>query len=139
MEKLRVKAVGTLDSRNFFVTFISIILLAASGQDVIFDQTPEEIYNLFQGQEILGILSIVVLNFLNPVTKLVTKIIKKQWSWDFVKSMNFQTQATSFVALILASWLGEELGGIVLALAVNVVNLIVHLAQKKPELVLNTA
>ena len=91
-------------------------------------------------RDIGAIFSVVLLNFLNPVMKLINKTAK--WSWDFLKSVNFWTQLAT-VILVGLSLLGVvfpqgaaagiveavfsgEANLIITAIAVNVINPLYH-------------
>lgn len=127
---MRKKLSEVLSSTNAFVTYVSIALLMASFNGVSFENTAPEIVELFRDKNFSQILSLVLLNFLNPLTKLVKKITDKQWSWDFWKSQNFLTQVSTVVLLVVSNYFGEETAGLIVSLAIQLYNFVVHLLKK---------
>lgn len=98
------KVDATLDSRNFFVSIISIIFTALAGQGVNIIN-PElisgEVYDAIITGQIGTLLSVLFVNFINPMIKIVRQ---KTWSWAFLKSVNFWTQFATVGLLGLASF-----------------------------------
>lgn len=127
---MRKKLSEVLSSTNAFVTYVSIALLMASFNGVSFENTAPEIIEMFRDKNFSQILSLVLLNFLNPLTKLVKKITDKQWSWDFWKSQNFLTQVSTVVLLVVSNYFGEETAGLIVSLAIQLYNFVVHLLKK---------
>ena len=127
---MKKKLSEVLSSTNAFVTYTSILLLMASFNGVDFGFTADEIVAMFQDKNVTQIFSVILLNFLNPISKLVKKINDGEWSWDFWKSQNFITQAMTVVTLIISAYLGEELAGVVTSLAIQIYNFVNHLVKK---------
>jgi len=119
-----------LDSRNFFVTFISLLLLAMGANSIETGYTADGIFDLFKDASVSQILVLVIINFLNPLIKLVNKVVNKEWSWAFIKSQNFQTQVLSIVTILLSFIFDEVTTGIVTTIVLNLWNLVSHLIQK---------
>lgn len=129
MQIILKKLAEVLGSQNAFVNLISILLLAFSTNDIVIEQSPEEIANMFEGQTGIQIIMLLFINFFTPISKLVQKFIKKEFSFDFIKSRNFQTQVLSLLTIIVGSVLSEPLTAIVVALVLQVWNLISHLIK----------
>ena len=129
MDTFLKKLAEVLGSQNALVTFISIALLGFTANDIAIEQTPEELIDLFTGKTGVQIVMILFLNFFNPLSKLVQKVIKKEFNFEFVTSRNFQTQVLSLITLIVSAFLDQALTGIVVTLVLQVWNLISHLAK----------
>lgn len=136
MKSSKLKA--TLDSRNFFVSLVSIAMLVLTSQGVQIDLPADQVVDIFMRADVVGVLSVIVPNLLNPIMK----IAKTGFSWAFLKSKNFWVQAGTFIILAL-SGLGivfpdgaaasivdtvfqGNAGAIVTALVVNLANPIYH-------------
>jgi len=126
---MKQKLIDVLGSSNALLNVLSIFILALASNDIYLEQTPEELINMFSGKSSGQLLTLVLINFFSPATKLVKKLMAKEWSWDFLKSANFQTQILSFLTVIASSLAGETFAGILVALVLQVWNLIVHLLK----------
>ena len=124
------KLSATLGSQNFFITILSIVLLGLQSNGIETGYTADGIFALFEDQNLTSALVLVVINFLNPIIKLVNSIVKKTWSWAFIRSQNFQTQLLSVVTILLSLFLDEVSTGIVISIVLNIWNLVVHLIEK---------
>lgn len=124
------KLTSTLDSRNFFVTLISILLAALQFNSIETGYTAEGIFDLFKDANLSSALILLVVNFLNPIMKIVNKVINKGFDWSFVKSRNFVTQVLSLLTILISALFDEITVGIISALVVNVWNLVSHLLDK---------
>ena len=91
------KLKDTAGSQNFFVSLISVLLLSFELNGLNTGADPEQIYDAVTSGDTGRILSIVLLNFLNPVLKLVQG--DATWSWGFLRSPNFWTQVTTTILL----------------------------------------
>jgi len=129
MQIILKKLAEVLSSQNAFVNLLSILLLAFSTNDIVIEQTPEELVNMFQGKTGVQIVMILFLNFFTPLSKLVQKLIKSEFSLEFIKSRNFQTQLLSLITIIVGAFLSEPLTAVVVALVLQVWNLISHLIK----------
>lgn len=140
------KLIDTLNSRNFFVSLISIILLAIELNGFPVSTDAGQIFDAVDAGQVSSIISIFFVNFLNPILKLASKA--KKWTWDFLKSPNFITQALT-VFLIGLTGFGIAFpegaaanivdaifqGGfqtIVVALVINILNPLYHFFFDKP-------
>lgn len=143
------KLEGTLDSRNFWVSLITLALLGigANGADI---PDPEgvsgEIYDSILTGNVGSLLTVIFFNFVNPLIKIVRQ---KSWSWDFIKSMNFWTQfaTVGLIALtalgisfpdgaaknVIESVFGGEFQTIAIAFVINVINPLYHFFLKQKE------
>lgn len=129
MQIILKKLAEVLGSQNAFVSILSILLLAFSTNDIVIDQSPEELIALFDGKTGVQIITVLFVNFFNPISKLVQKLIKGGFSFEFLKSRNFQTQILSLITIIVGSLLSEPLTSIVVALVLQVWNLVSHLIK----------
>lgn len=134
------KIKATAGSQNFFVSLISLLLLTFELNGLSTGADPENIFDAITSGDAGRILSILLINFLNPILKLVQK--QETWSWDFLKSVNFWTQAvTTILAAITiagvafpegaAANLVEAIFGgtfqtIAVAVVVNILNPLYH-------------
>lgn len=136
MNSPKIKA--TLDSRNFFVSLVSIIMLMMAAQGAAIDVPAEQVVDIFLRADVVGMFSVIVPNVINPILK----ITKAGFSWAFLKSANFWTQAGTFILLalagagivfpdgaaaaIVAAIFGGNVGTIITALVVNLLNPLYH-------------
>lgn len=124
------KLSATLGSQNFLITALSLLLLALQSNNIETGYTAEGIVDLFKDANLTSIVVLLIVNFLNPIIKLVNSIIKKEWSWAFLRSQNFQTQILSVGTILFSLFLDEVSTGIVTTIVLNVWNLVAHLIQK---------
>jgi hypothetical protein len=141
------KLQATLDSRNFFVSLISLVLLTLEANDLSIGTDADSVYDAFASGELGRILSLVLINFLNPLMKIIRG--EAGWSWGFLKSWNFRTQALTAVLIfftgigvvfpegaasnLIDALAGGELNLIILALAANIINPFLHFFRDKAE------
>ena len=132
---MKNKVSQVFDSKNFYVTIIGMVLLALEGNNILVSQSADEIYNIFESNEGFELISILTVFFANPLFKLVSKIIAKEFSFDFFFSSNFQTQIVTFLTVLVTAFIGNDelLAGIAVSLIINVVNLISHLVKNKKD------
>lgn len=123
----------TFQSRNFWVTIISLFFGLLTANNLNIGLTPEELVNDISGHNTVEIFTFLAINFFQPVSKLIAKIKAGEWSWDFLKSANFRTQALSVIAVGLAFWLDEVTIGFVVAIIANIANLVYHYFEQKNE------
>lgn len=124
------KLTSTLDSRNFFVTVLSIVLAALQFNSIETGYTAEGVYDLFKDANLSSALVLIIVNFLNPLIKVFSKITSKSFNWGFVKSQNFGTQVLSLVTVVLMSFFDEVAVGLISVLVLNVWNLVSHILTK---------
>lgn len=130
----------TLDSRNFFVSLVSLILLAFTSNGLEIGVDADQIVSTINGQDMGAIVALLAVNFFNPVLKIFSKGF--DFKWTFFKSPNFITQVIT-VVLSLVSLLGvvfpaeaatavsdslltREFLPIAMALVINVANPVWH-------------
>lgn len=134
------KILATAGSQNFFVSLISLFLLSFELNGLSTGADPNGIYEALASGEIGRITSILLLNFLNPILKLVQN--SATWSWDFLKSKNFLTQAATAVlsavtllgiefpdgaaAEVVDGFFGGTFETVAVALVINVLNPLWH-------------
>ena len=136
----RSKWAATMDSRNFLVTLISLILLTLEFNNLGTGIDAETIWEAFASGELGRILSIVLVNFLNPIMKIIRG--EASWSFGFLKSKNFWTQALTGIFVLLAGLgiafpdgaaaslveaiFGGSFEAISIAIVINVINPLYH-------------
>lgn len=120
-----------LGSKNFLVTILTIAFGFIAANEIQVPLTPEQVADGVMGKDIIGILSFLLLPFLNVLTKVGAKFLDKTWSWAWLKSKNFLTQVFTILSIIVGVYFDATVTGIIVALAANVVNLIVHLSAPK--------
>lgn len=135
-EKIR----ATAGSQNFFVSLISVFLFALDINNLGINVSAEQILEAIQSGESNAIILIIV-NLVNPILKLINRTA--EWSWDFLKSQNFITQALTVLLLGATYFIGiqfpegaatEVVGAfgtgaitaILAAVVINIVNPIIH-------------
>jgi hypothetical protein len=139
------KLQATLDSRNFFVSLISLVLLTLEANDLSIGTDADSVYDAFASGELGRILSLVLINFLNPLMKIIRG--EAGWSWGFLKSWNFRTQALTAVLIfftgigvvfpdgavanLIDALAGGELNLIIIALVANIINPFIHFFRDK--------
>lgn len=116
-----------LGSKNFFVSLISIILLAFSSNSIETGYTAEGLYSLFNGKVGNELVTTVLLFAFNSGFKIYLSVKEKGFSFAFLKSSNFVAALISVISIVIGGVMQEPLSGIVIALATQVVNLVYHL------------
>ena len=114
---MKQKVSETLNSRNFFVSLVTLVLLGLQSNGIFLDVNPDELTDTILSRDVMGILAVLLVNGLNPILKILSKAQK--WSWDFLRSPNFITQAFTVVLAALAFFgmgMPKEQGGVVAAL-----------------------
>lgn len=145
---MNLKVLSTLDSRNFFVSLVSIFLLSFELNGLSTGADPGQVVDAISAKDIGLIASLVLLNFLNPVLKLIQKTAS--WSWAFLKSPNFWTQVGTTVIAglamlgiqfpdgaaseVVSSIFSGDVQAIMIALVINVINPLYHFFFDKPKL-----
>ena len=132
MKKLQAIA----ESRNFGVTLLSIVFLAFSynGIEINPDQAAQTLWDALAGGDLALLFPVLLTNVINPILSFV----KNGFSFGFIKTLNFWTQAATFVILLLTGYgfvfpqgaaadvvntiFGGNLTAIIVALLINVVN-----------------
>ncbi len=122
---------NVLNSSNFWVTVISIIFGLLYSNGIVLNITPEELVTKLLGSNTLELILFIGMNLINPVVKIVNKIKNKEWTWKWVYSDNFRTQVGSVIAIVVSSYFGDVVAGLVIAVIMNIWNLIAHLLINK--------
>lgn len=141
------KLTATLNSKNFFVSLISIILMAIELNGFNVNTDAGQIYDAIDAGQISTIISIFFVNFLNPILKLASKAAS--WTWDFLKSPNFITQVVTVLligltgfgiafpdgaaAAVVDSIFQGGFQTIVVALVINILNPLYHFFFDRPD------
>ena len=136
---------SVLQSKNFLVSIITLVLLAFEANSLQVNVKPEQVADVLLNRDLGAIIALVVMNFLNPIMKLATKAAK--WDWGFVKSPNFWTQGLTVVLVLIASfgidfpknaapalvtaYYSKQFTVIAMALLINVVNPIYHFVKDR--------
>lgn len=145
--KTKAKVEATLNSKNFFVSLISLSFLiigTLSGEPVPEDAS-KDLLDALTAKDLELIAMIIIPNFIKPLLKLIKE---KRFSWDFLKNKNIQTQLMTVlllgiagagiafpdgaVANIMDSFAGGELSIAALAILINFINPIYHFFFDKP-------
>ena len=124
------KLSNVLQSRNFFVTLVSIILLVLQYNAIEVDYTAEGIVDMFSGTTLANALVLALVNFINPIMKIVKKLVDKTFDWSFKNSTNFITQVLTLITVVVAVFFDEIAAGMIAALILNVWNLVSHIIKK---------
>lgn len=122
---------NVLNSSNFWVTVISIIFGLLYSNGIVLNITPEELVTKLLGSNTLELVLFIGMNLINPVVKIVNKIKNKEWTWKWVYSDNFRTQVGSVIAIVVSGYFGDVVAGLVIAVIMNIWNLIAHLLINK--------
>lgn len=122
---------NVLNSSNFWVTVISIIFGLLYSNGIVLNITPEELVTKLLGSNTLELILFIGMNLINPVVKIVNKIKNKEWTWKWVYSDNFRTQVGSVIAIVVSGYFGDVVAGLVIAVVMNIWNLIAHLLINK--------
>jgi len=136
----KAKVADTAGSRNFFVSFVSVLLLMLEMNGLGTGADPGNIVDAITSADLGRILSILLLNFLNPIMKIIQKQV--EWSWDFLRSPNFWTQVATTLLIgitmfgiafpdgaaadLVDAIFGGEFQVIAIALIINVLNPLWH-------------
>lgn len=140
-----MKTKSPLQSRNFFVSIVSLILLAFQANKINFDIGAGEIVDVIMSKDLGAILSLAVVNLINPIMKLASK--STTWDWGFTRSANFWTQVLTVILVLIAgfgipfpenasadliaAWATKEFSVVAIAIILNVVNPLYHFFVKK--------
>jgi len=136
-----------IESQNFFVSLVTLLLLAFEANQLTVNVSAEQVVSVFASQDAGAIISLIFLNFLNPVMKILSKA--QEWSWEFLKSANFWTQvvtvALAGVAIfglqfpegaapeLVEAYYSKQFSIISVAIVVNLINPIYHFFKNKQD------
>ena len=114
-----------LQSKNFFVSILTLVALFFAYFGVELPNTPSDIIDSAEGLGLVGLITSVILpNFFNPIIKLIAEWKLNGFNWGFLQSPNFATQ---FSTVVLATL---EVAGVtntvLIAIIINVVNFLWH-------------
>lgn len=134
------KFAATMESRNFFVSLITLLFLALgyNGLDPGIDA--DTLLDAILSGELGPIVSIILVNFLNPIMKIIRGEV--EWSWSFLKSKNFWTQTITAILMLLTGFgivfpdgaaaqlvdaiFGGSFDAISVAIVLNIINPLYH-------------
>jgi hypothetical protein len=135
----------SLKSQNFFVSLVTLVLLAFEANNLTLNVSADQIVDTFLTRDAGAILSLVVLNFANPILKLISRTA--EWDWGFTRSANFWTQVATVVLAGIAifglefpegagpelvqAYYTNQFSIISVAIVINLVNPIYHFLKKK--------
>lgn len=130
----------TLDSRNFFVSLVSLILLFFTSNGLDLGVNAAQIVDIVGSNDLGAIVGLIAVNFFNPLMKVFSKGFK--FDWAFLRSPNFITQLITAVLSLVAllgvvfppeaateitnSFSSREFLPIAMALVINVANPLWH-------------
>lgn len=124
-----------LNSKNLFVSVLTLVALFTSYFGVELPNTPEAIVDSAAGLGFIGIITSVVLpNFFNTTVKLIQNWKEFGFNFGFLTSPNFATQFSTVVLTLLDGF--GITNTLVITIVINVVNFLYHLVvtalTKKP-------
>jgi len=118
-------------SKNFWTSIITIIVGFLTANNLNLGLTPDQLVNGISGHNTVEILMFLVPALIVPIQKIAAQ---KTWDFSFFKSTNFWAQATTVLSVVLGFYFGEVTAGLIVAVVVQVVNLITHLSNSKPNI-----
>lgn len=137
----------SIQSQNFFVSLVTLILLAFEANALSVNVGAEQIVSVLASKDAGAIISLFVLNFINPIMKLLNKT--QEWDWGFLKSANFWTQALTVVLAAVAifglqlpedaapelvsAYYTQQFSIISVAVVINIINPIYHFLKSKQD------
>jgi hypothetical protein len=138
---------NSLKSQNFFVSLVTLLLLAFEANNLTVNINPEQVVDTLLSRDAGAIISLVVLNFANPILKLISNA--SSWSWGFTRSPNFWTQvvtvalaATALIGLefpadaapeLVSAYYTNQFSIISVAVVINLINPIYHFLKGKKD------
>ena len=115
-----------LNSRNFFVSLLTLVSLFTMYFGVELPNTPEAIVDSAAGLGFIGIITSVILpNFFNVTIKLIQSWKEFGFNLGFLTSPNFLAQVTTVILTLLEGF--GITNTLVIAIIVNAVNFLWHL------------
>ena len=126
---MNTKLIEVLKSKNFLVSLGSLVLLGLGYNNIDTGMTAEGWYNLFTSSTGTQMLSTIALLVLNTASKILASIKEKTFSFAFLKSSNFIAGFSVIVSLVVSSFLGEQVAGIVVSGVIIVANILLHFLQ----------
>jgi len=135
----------SIQSQNFFVSLVTLILLAFEANALSVNVGAEQIVSVLASKDAGAIISLFVLNFINPIMKLLSKT--QEWDWGFLKSPNFWTQSLTVLLAAVAifglqlpedaapelvsAYYSQQFSIISVAVVINIINPIYHFLKSK--------
>ena len=140
MTALKSKALDTLDSRNFFVSLITLFLLPLAGNGIeVAPDLADKTYYAIVNKNLLFAITVIFPNVVQPVIKLIRS---KSWSWSFSSKLNFWTQVATVALMglgllgivfpefaadtVFDAIAGGNIGLIIAAFGINIINPLWH-------------
>lgn len=144
---------NSLKSQNFFVSLVTLLLLAFEANNLSVNISAQTVVDTLLTRDAGAILSLLVLNFANPILKLISNA--SAWSWKFTRSPNFWTQiitvalaATALLGLefpadaapeLVSAYYTNQFSIISVALVINLINPIYHFIKNKRDAAIEEA
>ena len=135
----------SLKSQNFFVSLVPLVLLAFEANSLTLNVSADQVVDTLLSRDAGAILSLVVLNFANPILKLISRT--SEWDCGFTRSANFWTQVATVVLAgiaifglefpadaapeLVSAYYTNQFSVISVAIVINLVNPIYHFLKKK--------
>jgi len=94
-QTMKEKLLDVANSRNFFVTLVTLFLTTFQMNNLDLGLDPSSFVDMIIAKNWGALAGIVFVNALNPILKLITNT--KDWSWEFLKSWNFRTQVITVI------------------------------------------
>lgn len=137
---------STLNSRNFLISLITLLSMVLGYFGITIGSEGGDVLDALSSGDFSIISQILIPIVLNIVTKLASKTFN--FSWDFLRSLNFQVQFLTVILLgVTAYWgvsfepnaAGEVVGSIntggiitiIVSVLINVINPIIHFFKDK--------
>lgn len=127
---VKTKIQEVLNSANFHISLVGIITTALAANGIVLENSPEELYNIFNGAKGEQLIIAVIMYAVLPLSKAVSKFLSKEWSWKIIiKSGNFRTMVSSALLLLVGAVVGEELASIIVTFIINLLNSGIHIMK----------
>jgi hypothetical protein len=120
------KFTQVIQSSNFKTAVITLFSLALSFNGI--ETENAQVYLDIFSKNGSDLLVSIFVSLFSIGTKLVAKITSKTFSWDFLRSSNFLTQAASVIILLAGAFLSQPIIGILTTVLLQVINIITHAA-----------
>ena len=125
-----VKIIDILESKNFAISLISIILFALSANKVnVEGYTPSGIYDLLSSSTGSTLIGAIVTLLFGIVSKVYISIQQNGWNFAFVKSDNFKAAVLSILSIFIGAYFNSFLASVIISLLVQALNVFYHFLQ----------
>lgn len=125
------KKKSRMESVNFLTTVITFILLAVSYNGI--EVSPEKVGNLAEALVYgrMVAISIALISITPIIFKICKKVRAKEWTWQWLKSKNFITQAITFILMVLVytGAITEAQQAELIAGVIHMINMLFHFYQ----------